>query len=163
MDAKVLLCDFAEVSGGKLFITGAGISLIASSSQQAPYPINLCLAILVQIPWTETDSEHLLTIELVSEADGAQRRIMLSDQLPDQANPADRGMIAVVFTAMRLPTMTDGDESLMPMSVPLFGLPLPEHGPYFFSVRIDGREMDRASFRLVPLPPQQQPGPAPQP
>ena len=73
MDAKVLLCDFAEVSGGKLFITGAGISLVASSSVQSPYPINICLAVLVQIPWTETDAEHLLTIELVSEADGSQR------------------------------------------------------------------------------------------
>lgn len=159
MDAKVLLCDFAEVSGGKLFITGAGISLVASSSLQPPYPINICLAVLVQIPWHETDAEHLLTIELVSEADGGQRRVMLSDQLPEQANPADRGMIALVFSAMRLPTMVDGDESIMPMSIPLFGLPLPEYGPYFFSVRIDGREMDRASFRLVPLPPQQQQGP----
>lgn len=155
MDAKVLLCDFAEVSGGKLFITGAGISLIASSSAAPPYPVNLCLALLVQIPWNETDTEHLLTIEMVSEADGSQRRVMLSDQLPEQADPADRGMIALVFSAMRLPTMIDGDESIMPMSVPLFGLPLPEYGPYFFSVRIDGREMDRASFRLVPLPQQQ--------
>lgn len=154
MDAKVLLCDFAEVSGGKLFITGAGISLIASSSTQSPYPINLCLAVLVQIPWNETDADHLLTIELVSEADGSQRRLMLSDQLPEQADPADRGMIAVVFTARRLPTMVDGEESMMPMSIPLFGLPLPDYGQYFFSVRIDGREMDRASFRLVPLPPQ---------
>ena len=161
MDAKVLLCDFAEVSGGKLFITGAGISLIASSSAQAPYPINLCLAVLVQIPWNETDADHLLTIELVSEADGSQRRLMLSDQLPEQADPADRGMIAVVFTARRLPTMVDGDESMMPMSIPLFGLPLPEYGPYFFSVRIDGREMDRASFRLVPLPAQPQDVPPP--
>lgn len=162
MDAKVLLCDFAEVSGGKLFITGAGISLIASSSAQAPYPINLCLAILVEIPWNETEAEHILTIEMVSEADGSQRRLMLSDQLPEQADPADRGMIHIVFSAMRLPTMIDGDESMMPMSIPLFGLPLPEYGPYFFSVRIDGREMDRASFRLVPLPPQQQvPGAGP--
>lgn len=155
MDAKVLLCDYAEVSGGKLFITGTGISLIASSATQAPYPVNLCLALLVQIPWNETDAEHLLTIELVSEAGGGQRRLMLSDQLPEQADPADRGMIALVFTAVRLPTMIDGDESVMPMAIPLFGLPLPEYGPYFFSVRIDGREMDRASFRLVPLPQQQ--------
>jgi hypothetical protein len=55
-----------------------------------------------------------------------------------------------VFSAMRLPTMVDGDESSMPVSIPFFGLPLRELGPYFFSVRIDGREMDRASFRLVP-------------
>ncbi len=155
MDAKVLLCDFAEVSGGKLFITGAGISLVASTSVQPPYPVNVCLAILVQIPWNETDAEHLMTIELVSETDGSQRRVLLSDQLPDRADPADRGMIAIIFNAVRLPTMIDGDESVMPISIPLFGLPLPAYGPYFFSVRINGREMDRASFRLVPLPDQQ--------
>jgi hypothetical protein len=149
MDAKVMLCDFAEVSGGKLFITGAGISLLASGSPTAPYPVNICLAILVSIPWTETDARHVMTIELVSEAVGAQQRVMLSDQLPEGHDPADMGTIVFVFSASRLPTMIDGDESTMPVSVPLFGLPLPELGPYFFSVHIDGREMDRASFRLV--------------
>ncbi len=149
MDAKVLLCDFAEVSGGKLFISGAGISMLASNTDTPPYPVNIFLAVLVSIAWTETDSKHLMTVELVSEADGSQRRVLLSDQLPEEADPADRGMIAVVFTAVRMPTMIDGDESAMPLAIPLFGLPLPAPGPYFFSVRIDGREMDRASFRLV--------------
>lgn len=144
-----MLCDFAEVSGGKLFITGAGISLLASGSPTAPYPVNICLATLVSIPWTETDARHVMTIELVSEAAGAQQRVMLSDQLPEGHDPADMGTIVFVFSASRLPTMIDGDESTMPVSVPLFGLPLPELGPYFFSVHIDGREMDRASFRLV--------------
>jgi hypothetical protein len=149
VDAKVLLCDFAEVSGGKLFITGAGISMLASSAEQTPYPVNICLAIIVSIPWTDTDTQHVMTIELISEAGGSQKRVILSDQLPEGADPADRGMLAVVFTAVRVPTMVPGDESTMPMALPLFGLPLPDLGPYFFSVRIDGREMDRASFRLV--------------
>jgi hypothetical protein len=156
MDAKVMLCDFAEVSGGKLFITGAGISLLASGSPTAPYPVNISLAILVSIPWTETDSQHVMTIELISEATGGQERVMLSDQLPEGHAPEDMGTIVFIFSAARLPTMMDGDESTMPVAVPLFGLPLPELGPYFFSVRIDGREMDRASFRLVvrqPAPP----------
>lgn len=150
-----MLCDFAEVSGGKLFITGAGISLLASASPAAPYPVNVCLAILVSIPWTETDSRHVMTIELVSEAAGAQQRVMLSDQLPEGHDQGDMGMIVFIFSATRTPAMVDGDESTMPVSVPLFGLPLPELGPYFFSVRIDGREMDRASFRLVDRPPVQ--------
>lgn len=148
-----MLCDFAEVSGGKLFITGAGISLLASGSPTPPFPVNVCLAILVAIPWNETDSRHVMTIELVSEATGSQQRVMLSDQLPEGHDPADLGTIVFVFSAARLPTMVDGDESTMPISVPLFGLPLPELGPYFFSVHIDGREMDRASFRLVERPP----------
>ncbi len=145
-----MLCDFAEVSGGKLFITGAGISLLASPAPVPPYPVNVSLAILVSIPWTETDAQHVMTVELICEASGAQKRVMLSDQLPEGHDPADMGMIVFIFSAMRLPTMVDGDESSMPVSIPLFGLPLPELGPYFFSVRIDGREMDRASFRLIP-------------
>lgn len=149
MDAKVLLCDFAEVSGGKLFITGAGISMLASGSAQAPYPVNLCLAVLVQIPWNETDSTHNLSIELISEASGSQKRVMLADQVPEGVDSGDVGMFFISFRAVRVPSMIDGDESTMPLTVPLFGLPLPEHGPYFFSLRIDGREMDRASFRLV--------------
>ncbi len=151
MDAKVLLCDFAEVSGGKLFITGAGISLIASSSQVSPYRVNICLSVLVSIPWNETDEQHRLTIELISEASGSAQRVILSEQLPEGSDAADQGLIVAVFSAARSPIMVPGDESSMPMAVPLFGLPLPEHGPYFFSVRIDGREMDRASFRLVPI------------
>lgn len=99
MDSKVLLCDFAEVSGGKLFVTGAGISLVASSSPLPPYQVNVCLAILVSIPWNETDAQHTLTIELVSEAGGGQERVVLSDQLPDGTDPADRGMIVAVFSA----------------------------------------------------------------
>src|SRR6202041_2408508 len=99
---------------------------------QAPFQVNICLAILVSIPWTETDTQHVLTIEMASEAGGAQQRLLLSDQLPDGVDPEDRGMIFVGFTATRLPTMVDGDESTMPVSVPLFGIGLPEHGPYFF-------------------------------
>ena len=41
------------------------------------------------------------------------------------------------------------------MAIPMFGLGLPELGAYYFSVRVDGREMDRASFRLMPPPPPQ--------
>ena len=145
-----MLCDFAEVSGGKLFITGAGISLLASGSPMVPYPVNISLAILVSIQWTETDAQHVMTIELISEASGAQHRVMLSDQLPEGHDPAEMGMMVLTFAAQRNPAMVPGDEFTMPVALPFFGLPLPELGPYFFSVRIDGREMDRASFRLVP-------------
>lgn len=157
MDAKVILCDFAEVSGNKLFVSGAGISLLASAATSSPYPINVSLAILIAVPWNETDTQHVLTIELVSEAKGVQERVILNDQLPEGADPADRGLLAFVFQASRSPAMIDGDESTIPIAVPMFGLPLTDLGPYFFSVRIDGREMDRASFRLVP----RQPPPAP--
>ena len=51
-----------------MFITGAGISLLASGAPAAPFPVNISLAVLVSILWTETDSQHAMTIELISEA-----------------------------------------------------------------------------------------------
>jgi hypothetical protein len=51
--------------------------------------------------------------------------------------------------------MLPTDEWAMPMAIPMYGLGLPALGSYYFSVRIDGREMDRSSFRLVlPEPPE---------
>ena len=105
MDAKVLLCDFAEVSGGKLFITGAGISLLASGAPAAPFPVNISLAVLVSILWTETDAQHVMTIELVSEVSGGQQRVALSDQLPEGHDRADMGMMVLTFSAQRNPSM----------------------------------------------------------
>ena len=43
--------------------------------------------------------------------------------------------------------MQVGEESLMPVALPMLGLPLPQIGSYFFAVSLDGTEMDRVSFR----------------
>jgi hypothetical protein len=64
-------------------------------------------------------------------------------------------MIIAYFVAPRSPQMLPADEWSMPMAIPLFGLGLPVLGPYYFSVRIDGREMDRTSFRVMPFQAQQ--------
>ncbi len=53
-------------------------------------------------------------------------------------------MFIAYFVAPRSPQMLPGDEWSMPMAIPMFGLGLPDLGPYYFSVRVDGREMDRA-------------------
>ena len=65
MDAKVVLCDFAEVSGGKLFISGAGLALLASGTPAPPFRVNITLAILGLINPADTDLQHKMTIELV--------------------------------------------------------------------------------------------------
>jgi hypothetical protein len=157
MDAKVILCDFAEVSGGKLFVSGAGLALLASATPAPPYRINITLAILGAIRPEDTDILHKMTVELVQVAPNGETRVALSEDLPEGSDPADRGMFLAYFQAPRSPQMLPSDEWSMPMAIPMFGLGLPVLGPYYFSVRVDGREMDRASFRL--LPPQAQPTP----
>jgi hypothetical protein len=88
---------------------------------------------------------------------------MLSDELPEGGDPADRGMIVAYFMVPHTPQMIPSDEITMPMAVPLFGLPVPQLGTYYFSVRIDGREMDRAAFRVTTQASQQVPGEDPTP
>lgn len=161
MDAKVVLCDFAEVSGGKLFISGAGLALLASGTPAAPYRVNITLAVLGLINPADTDLQHKMTIELVHMGTSMETRVMLTDELPEGGDPADRGMIIAYFVAPRSPEMLPNDEWSMPMAIPLFGLGLPELGAYYFSVRIDGREMDRTSFRVMPPQPAQAPGGGP--
>jgi hypothetical protein len=161
MDAKVMLCDFAEVSGGKLFVSGAGLALLASGTPAAPFRVNVTLAILGLITPADTDVQHKMTIELVHVGPSSETRVMVSDELPEGADPADRGMIIAYFVAPRSPEMLPSDEWSMPMAIPLFGLGLPELGSYYFSVRIDGREMDRSTFRVMPPQPPQTLGGAP--
>jgi hypothetical protein len=161
MDAKVMLCDFAEVSGGKLFVSGAGLALLASGTPDPPYRVNVTLAILGLINPPDTDLQHKMTIELVHVGASGETRVMVSDELPEGGDPADRGMIIAYFVAPRSPEMLPSDEWSMPMAIPLFGLGLPELGTYYFSVRIDGREMDRSNFRVMPPQPPQILGGAP--
>jgi hypothetical protein len=156
MDAKVILCDFAEVAGGKMFISGAGLALLASGTPTPPYRVNVALAMLGLIGLKDTDAQHKMTLELVHMGeDGGETRVPLAEEVPEGGDPADKGMFIAYFVAPRSPEMLPTDEWSMPMAIPMYGLGLPALGSYYFSVRIDGREMDRASFRLVlPQPPQ---------
>lgn len=155
MDVEVMLCDYAEVSGGKLFISGAGINLLGTPMTSAPHVVNIALAMLVKIPWTATNQAHELTVELISDGGGdtGQERVHLSNSLPPGRDQADMGLIVAQFNAGRAPTMQPGEESLLPVAMPMMSLPLPRPGNYFFSVKIDGDEQDRVSFRVqVPNP-----------
>jgi hypothetical protein len=131
------------------------MALLASATPAQPYRVNISLAILGLINIGDTDAQHKMTIELVHVGGRNETRVPLADELPEGSDPADRGMFIAYFVAPRSPQMLPGDEWSMPMAIPMFGLGLPELGPYYFSVRVDGREMDRASFRLMPAQPPQ--------
>lgn len=152
MDARVLFCDFAEVSGGKLFISGAGISLVAAMQSTPPFPLTASLAILVTVPSAETDRQHRLTVELLLRDDaGTEHRVPMTASTPETL-PGEDGLIVHPFMVERGPNLIEGDEVCVPLALPLSQFPLPQMGPYTFSVHIDDVEMDRAGFRLVPLP-----------
>jgi hypothetical protein len=161
LSAKAMLCDFAEVTGGKLFVSGAGINLVTSAASEPPHPVNVALAVLVQIPWTATNQEHRLTVELVSDKDTRPERVSINDQIPAGDPESNKGLVIALFNVGRSPVMQAGEQTLMPVALPMFGLPLPQLGSYFFSISLDGTEVDRVSFRMVGMLPGMFPG-APQ-
>jgi len=144
-----LLCDHAEVCGGKLFVNGAGVNLLGTPTTEPPHPINICLALIVTIPWTATNHQHRMTIELLSDPGGGApvERIALAPRDPEQS-VEDEGVILALFNAGRAAHMVVGEETLMPVALPL-SLPLPRTGSYFFELGIDGTHLDRLSFRVV--------------
>jgi hypothetical protein len=150
MDARLIFCDFAEVSGGKLFISGAGISLVGTSETVAPFPMTAALALLITVPSSETDRPHRLTIELSTWDDDGEHRVHMTQTTPETL-PGEDGLIVHPFFVERGPNVVDGDEISIPLAVPLLQFPLPRLGGYSFSAFIDDVEMDRARFRVLPL------------
>lgn len=148
VDVQAMLCDYAEVAGGKLFITGANINLIGTPVSEPPLRVSLALAMIITIPWTATNQPHTLTVELVSDQASGNERVRLTDQPPPSGDEAEAGLIVAQFNAGRSPIMKPGEDNLLPIALPMLGLPLPRPGGYFFVIRIDGTEMRRVPFRL---------------
>ena len=153
MKAVGLLCDYAEVAGGKLFISGAAINLVGTPIAEPPVRINITLAIMVTIPWNATNQPHRLTVELVSDQGGGDQRVPLSDALPPNHDPADKGLLVADFNAGRSAVMKPGEDTLMPIALPMLPLAVPQPGSYFFQIKIDGTPVDRVSFRAEVITP----------
>jgi hypothetical protein len=73
VDATLLLADFAQVSGGKLYITGGGWNFIG------PKVGPTALGALIQVPWDEANQKHRWKLELVDD-DG--KLVLRPDQKP---------------------------------------------------------------------------------
>jgi hypothetical protein len=57
----MLLCDAAQVAGGKLFVLGGGLASIG------PKPQPLAIALQITVPWDRANVPHEWRIELVDE------------------------------------------------------------------------------------------------
>lgn len=59
----MLLCDYAEELGGKLYVMGGGWSRNYTPNQ----PSNMSLAIKLSVPWNEANRPYDLNVRLVDE------------------------------------------------------------------------------------------------
>ncbi|RDI23060.1 DUF6941 family protein [Lentzea flaviverrucosa] len=146
MDATAIICDYAQVNGGKLYIVGAAINLVGTPSAAPPHPISLSVGVLVTIPWNAHNQVHRLKISLVSE-DAV--KIPIAHGLPGQVVPEeDEGSVTAQFNAGRGPLMQAGEATTLPLAVPL-NVAVPSLGGYSVIVELDGSEMTRAKFRVL--------------
>ncbi len=128
----MLLCDYAEELGGKLYIMGGGWSRIPANTPQA-----IALAVRLLVPWDLANRKHKVEIVLLTE-DGQPVKV-------DEA-----GMEIKVEGAVevgRPPGLRPGSalEAPLAMRFPLSLKP----GSYRFDFSVDGTLITSASFEAI--------------
>jgi hypothetical protein len=149
MEIDAFLCDHAEVAEGKLFINGAGINVIWTGPE-APHVANLAVAAVTRVPWTATNEDHTIRVQLLDE-DNNPVHPPTPNSL-DQTPPIE---LTAGFNVGRPPQLPHGDSQTVPLAFG-FNIPLPRLGVFVFVISIDGEEMKRLPFRMM-VAQQQQP------
>ena len=83
LQATMLLCDYAQVADGKLFVSGGGWSIVDASTP----PVSI--ALLLAVPWDRINRplEFVLTLHdgdgrtVLHEADGGPREVRFGGRL----------------------------------------------------------------------------------
>jgi hypothetical protein len=141
MDIDAMLCDHAETAEGKLFINGAAISLLWVAPQP-PHVINLGVAAVVHVPYTDTNQPHQIRVTL---EDGDP----VVPWSPEGSPSPDAVEITGDFNVGRPPTLSPGESQALPFAFQMTGLPMPRLGLHSVVVEIDGVERRRLSFRVL--------------
>lgn len=158
LDAFV--CNHVEAVNNLLYVSAGGINNgQVPPNINPPYPITVGIGIMVTVPWAQTNQQHKLEIELLTE-DG----MPVEPPSPPDGTPKPF-RLEMSFNVGRPPNVSVGDNQHVALAANLAGLPLPALGKYEFVLRIDGSDERRLAYRLSPLPPSQivfsMPGTAP--
>lgn len=131
----MLLCDYAEELGGKLYIMGGGWTHLQTPNE----PSNISLAIKLSIPWNQANEPHDLAIRLLTE-DG--------EPVPNDSG----GYIELTgkVEVGRPAGLRPGTNLDLALSARFQGIEL-EPGGYRFSLEIDETELGGATFNVMPV------------
>jgi len=133
----MVLADAVAAADGKLYIHGAGWDNVLT--QNFPATLTMGVAILLRIPWGETNEAHILELDIL-DADG-------HSVLPNPPG-ALRGMVNVGRPA----TLEPGDDQVVPLAINLNGTKIERAGRYVVILQLDKHEVARTSFRVRALP-----------
>lgn len=146
---QAMLCDSATAVEGKLYVHGGGWNAIAAASVPLGVP-RIGIALLLGVPYRESDSQHTLTVALEDE-DGTGLPLGRADE--SCAVP----VIQFTFGVGRPPLIAPGDPQLLPFALNIDGYIFGNAGGYVFVVAVDDVELTRMRFR-VHLRPTSTPG-----
>jgi hypothetical protein len=133
MEATLLLCDHAEAVGGKLYINGGGWNVLL----RAGVPVNVSLAILIEVPWDEAETEHRLRAYLLTE-DGATVDGPFGEPIAVDGE----------FQVGRPPGVKPGTTLNTPLAINFNALAL-DAGGYEWRLEVDDALVARKPFRVV--------------
>lgn len=131
MRASLILCDWAEVVAGKLYMQGGGWIATPAHKPMSQFAV----ASLVETPYDETNEIHDCRITLLTE-----------DGVP---YPLDQPMaLSFGFKAGRPPGLKPGMSQIVPHAAKIYGIPFAP-GVYAVELAIDGEIVATASFQAV--------------
>jgi hypothetical protein len=137
MKTTLLLCDYAQEVGGKLYVLGGGWSIYRGS------PVTMALAVKIAVPWDGANVPHQFSARLVTE-DGVDPAL----PGPEGSTVPTRIEFQGQFEAGRPPGVVPGSDLDAPWVVNIAGLHLPG-GRYEWQLHIDDELADRVVFTVV--------------
>jgi hypothetical protein len=143
MQVDALLCNHAEAVNNLLYIAGGGINISRFQlGAPPPYGVAVGIGIQVTVPWTQTNQQHAVKIELIAE-DGEAVTV------PGPTGPAPL-VVELAFNVGRPVGVHPGDDQTIALAANLAGVPFPAAGKYEFILRVDGNTERRLPMRLEP-------------
>jgi hypothetical protein len=133
MEAVLLLCDYAEEIGGKLYIMGGGWTRL---TRVRPF-VDMSVAAKLSVPWNEANRPHTLALKLMS-SDGA-------------AVKTSEGIEVGISGKMevgRPPGLTEGTPLDLPLSFRFEDLAL-DAGRYRWELLVDESVVQTVSFDVL--------------
>jgi hypothetical protein len=123
-----ILADGVHASAGKIYVLGGGWDTIFVRHH------TLGLGLRIRVPWTKTDEELTLSVDLVDE-DG---KSLFGERRPVQN-----------FRVARPAGLPDGSDVGFVRTMTFNGLVFAKPGGFAFRVLIDGEECKRVRFRVL--------------
>jgi hypothetical protein len=139
MKVTMMLADAAQVAEGKLNVLGGGWSVTG------PQPCPFAIAVLFEVPWQMTNSQHQLKFELI-DIDG--QPVLVEGENGERVPVLIEGG----FEVGRPPGLRAGTTQTLPLALNSGPLPIPPGGHYEWRLEIDGetREDWRLAFMTRP-------------